>query len=89
VTSARLGETLCRIRGGFSGVFAWARAIHLGENTRSLLVPTGKSTVLMAEFNQATTHNSLTINLALRASIRLINMIHGLNRIITDSFPYL
>jgi len=33
-TATRLGDTSCKNRGGFSGVFAQVRATHLGENTR-------------------------------------------------------
>jgi len=41
------------------------------------LFPHARALYSWHTFNQASTQNLLTINLALRASIKLINMIHG------------
>jgi len=76
--------------GGFSGVFAWARATRLGKNTRLLYCSHMQKPRIHGK-NQSSNHTCVSnINLAHNASIKLIK--HGSRTEIrrkTVSFPYL
>jgi len=55
-TSTRLGEASRRNRGGFSGVFAQARATRLGENTRFPICSRMHLPRIHGKLNQAIKH---------------------------------